>query len=461
MSCEDPSSARMIRSPKHLQKGTCIKCKTSKGKITIRHAVYCKECFFSFIRLKFRRGLEPYINADPLSSRTKLKASGNLTLALSGGMGSVALLDLIYSTYLTDTSPVGRMHRQKIWPQVYIVFVDLSAVYPEKDEMRDLGTQIQSLKQRYPEVEMISARIESVFDRDWWTSTGGSNVDSSSVDLKDSDLPFSSSLLHDDPVASFQKYLSSLPTSTSITASIDLFIRAILVHLASWTRSSHLLMGTSLTSLSVGLINCVSQGGGYHVHEEQEEVLDGIRIIRPLRDTSAKEVAYYAWWSGLDVPGRQRPTTLSGIKEQTRAFIFGLDRHYPSTVSAITKTCAKVEAKSSSEIVAQQCRLCRRPIQDGIDAWKHRIAIRERSATLEENPHFEASSSSLGRHLCYPCHTTLSSPNSRTSMATSNTILNLPVWTSLTPRSSSLVSNSDPISAPIPQAIEEFLLPAE
>jgi hypothetical protein len=59
-------------------------------------------------------------------------------------------------------------------------------------------------------------------------------------------------------------------------------------------------------------------------------------------------------------------------------FIVGLERDYPSTVTAITKTSAKVAPVSSDVVHVQQlCWLCRRPIQADLIGWRDRIAIRQ------------------------------------------------------------------------------------
>ena len=91
----------------------------------------------------------------------------------------------------------------------------------------------------------------------------------------------------------------------------------LLLHIAKSTISSHLLLGTSLTSLAISLISGISQGGGYNVREEAQEDWTppstsaeakekDIRLVRPLRDVGVKECGTYAWWRGLNVLGKEK-----------------------------------------------------------------------------------------------------------------------------------------------------------
>jgi len=90
----------------------------------------------------------------------------------------------------------------------------------------------------------------------------------------------------------------------------------LLLYSAASRRCSHLLLGTSLTSLSISLISSISKGGGYSVSEEAHEEWtyrqdtetsdQTVRVIRPLRDIGFKECAFWAWWSKLKIAGKHR-----------------------------------------------------------------------------------------------------------------------------------------------------------
>ena len=68
-----------------------------------------RPCFGPMVATKFRRTLEPHINATPDSGprRKALKAPGTLLLGLSGGLGSVVLLDLVNRSYFPSYNQTG------------------------------------------------------------------------------------------------------------------------------------------------------------------------------------------------------------------------------------------------------------------------------------------------------------------------------------------------------------------
>lgn len=176
------------------------------------------------------------------------------------------------------------------------------------------------------------------------------------------------------------------------------------------------------------------------------ELTPPIRIVRPLRDVGMKECAIWAWWCGLRVVGRERYLGGSqGIGSLTRNFITGLERDYPATVSTIARTCAKLTPKEGSDGI---CLLCERPVQHGVQEWKSRTSIRSYNDTPflssgQERPSHLANatdrpqhrpepspSSHLTPHLCYACHTTLTSRSSRGNVkqTSDSKVVPLPLW---------------------------------
>lgn len=84
---------------------------------------------------KFRRCLDPCINEESSGSRrSALKASGNLIIGFSGGLGSTVLADIICKTYFTreEQDPGGKDHprNKHAWAQGYACHVDISGAFP-------------------------------------------------------------------------------------------------------------------------------------------------------------------------------------------------------------------------------------------------------------------------------------------------------------------------------------------
>lgn len=426
----------MPRKPKFDNLRVCVKCRTSEGNIVIRHAVYCKECFTPLITTKFRRALEPHINYLPDGPRrSALKPSGDLLVGFSGGLGSTVLLDLVHRIYIakrrTENGSGGKAHPKttRVWKNVRVCYVEICDAFPG---MRDRTAEIEAAVGRYEGFEFIPLRIQDAFDPCWWeTASGGSSKSPPpwAVDLSNEELFVSPSPSESTPLASLHAYLQSLPTPTAIPATISTFTRLLLLYTARANASSHLLLGTSLTSLSISLISSIAQGGGFVIpQEEQEEWVPfseehsnnsasngqwkgEVRILRPLREIGMKECAAWAWWNDLNVIGKESfassRQTIAGL---TKDFIVGLEKDYPSTVSTIARTCGKLAPKDDA---GSLCVLCERPAQKMVHEWKSRISIRSSS---DQKSIQTDSPASLTSRLCYSCHTTLTSRSSRSAI---------------------------------------------
>lgn len=134
---------------------TCVKCKANAGNVVVRHSVYCRcatprlvvfhkilttlrACFVPQMTYKFRRSLEPYVNAKPDGPRrTALKPTGNLLVAFSGGLGSTVLLDLVNRCYVSPdpsllTADGGRDHprHERVWKRVFVCYVECCDALP-------------------------------------------------------------------------------------------------------------------------------------------------------------------------------------------------------------------------------------------------------------------------------------------------------------------------------------------
>ncbi|KAG5652117.1 hypothetical protein H0H81_006254 [Sphagnurus paluster] len=504
-SCGNPQAEEdtlMLRRTKFDRSKDCVRCKERAGNVVVRHAVYCKTCFVPLIAVKFRRALDPHINPLPDGPRRKgLKAAGSLLLGLSGGLGSSVLLDLVNRTYF-DFSPDagggddvksgagvkseprgGRDHPRNasVWPAGRVCYVETCAAFPGA---RDRTEHVRRVVAAYDRLEFVPLRVEDAFSSAWWARVGGAPASKDlGVDITNQDLILSAaSTPHDasesesdTPASRLQRYIRALPTQTAIPSAVHTLTRVLLLYTAAATGASHLLLGTSLTSLSVSLIAGIAQGGGFAVREEAQGVWvpgvrvgaggsgsangnghenGAVRVVRPLRDIGMKECAMWAWWHRLVVVGREKfPGAKQSIGPLTKEFIVGLERDYPSTVSTVARTCAKLAPKKGSATTTNNnnnnnnniCMLCerqplsgllttssstpQRPAQDGVQDWKARISIRSfadaGSFATYRPPHFPerdlsitpspapTPAPSLTPFLCYACHTTLTSRSSR------------------------------------------------
>jgi len=93
---------------------------------------------------RFRKSLEPSINPPVKSDsavplRPYLKASGNLLIGFSGGVGSSVLLDLVHESYFVPERPVVatkgtragtiQSKRSEVWKKAAVVYVELAEAF--------------------------------------------------------------------------------------------------------------------------------------------------------------------------------------------------------------------------------------------------------------------------------------------------------------------------------------------
>lgn len=108
-----------------------------------------RECFTPIVDMKFRKALEPSVNARAgTSKRPKLKASGNLCLGFSGGLGSSILLDIVHNTYFFSRPPlddsgkprggINHPRNASVWPSCIVCYVETCGAFAGVSRDHDL-----------------------------------------------------------------------------------------------------------------------------------------------------------------------------------------------------------------------------------------------------------------------------------------------------------------------------------
>lgn len=139
------------------------------------------------------------------------------------------------------------------------------------------------------------------------------------------DLPITHSISRSTPTSSLLAFLAAQPSASARVTALRTLTRLLLQHTALHTSSSHLLLGTSLTSHAVGLLDAVAHGAGFAIRQVAEETWRGVRIVRPLREIADKEVAAAVWWRRVEVmPAsvRMGMSEQNGITHLTKSKLF-------------------------------------------------------------------------------------------------------------------------------------------
>jgi cytoplasmic tRNA 2-thiolation protein 2 len=93
-----------------------------------------RDCFLPSLRYKCRRSIETHFGTR---KRSALKASGNLLLGFSGGLGSTVLLHLISETYFAPErvpqSTGGAsvpLKKGNVWNKGIVCYVEVCGAFP-------------------------------------------------------------------------------------------------------------------------------------------------------------------------------------------------------------------------------------------------------------------------------------------------------------------------------------------
>ncbi|XP_077469022.1 cytoplasmic tRNA 2-thiolation protein 2 isoform X2 [Stigmatopora argus] len=139
----------------------------------------------------------------------------------------------------------------------------------------------------------------------------------------------------------------------------------LLVHTARCEGYSKLMLGDNCTRLAVKLLVSISLGRGAQVAQDtnfSDSRYGDIISVRPMRDYSAKEIAFYNHI--FNVPSVFSPNLNTKIKEKasiqhlTESFINKLQVDFPCTVSTVYRTSEKLQTTCMSSSYTNTCDRC-------------------------------------------------------------------------------------------------------
>ncbi|XP_061692192.1 cytoplasmic tRNA 2-thiolation protein 2 isoform X2 [Syngnathoides biaculeatus] len=172
------------------------------------------------------------------------------------------------------------------------------------------------------------------------------------------------------PESQTQLLQQLIDCSRTLTAKEDILSilrHHLLVHTARCEGYKKLMFGDNCTRLAVKLLSSISLGRGAHLAQDtsfSDSRYGDIVSLRPMRDYSSKEIAYYCHI--FSVPSVVTPNLQTKNKEKasiqrlTESFVNKLQVDFPSTVSTIYRTSEKLQTtwKSTSANSWDRCLLC-------------------------------------------------------------------------------------------------------
>lgn len=165
-----------------------------------------------------------------------------------------------------------------------------------------------------------------------------------------------------------QQLMASVKTQTAREELLSTLRLHLLLHTARSEGYSKLMLGDSCTRLAVKLLSNISLGRGAQAALDtgfSDSRYGDIIAVRPMRDYSAKEIAYYNHLFNVPsvfIPGLDFKTSdKDSIQRLTESFVTKLQADFPSTVSTIYRTSEKLQTacKAPSALDdSPRCVLC-------------------------------------------------------------------------------------------------------
>ncbi|KAG7214364.1 hypothetical protein INR49_023075 [Caranx melampygus] len=201
-----------------------------------------------------------------------------------------------------------------------------------------------------------------------------------------------------------QQLISSAKTLTARQDLLSTLRHHLLVHTARTEGYSKVMLGDNCTRVAVKLLTSISLGRGAQLAQDtgfSDSRYGDIILVRPMRDYSAKEIAYYNHMfrvPSVFIPGLDTKTTdKASIQRLTESFVTKLQADFPSTVSTIYRTSEKLQTACKNSSTAEQadrCLLCMCALDTAVEnasafqstLTSEQLSQRKSSAATTETP---------------------------------------------------------------------------
>ena len=363
--------------------GSCLKCKKQDVEVvSARKDSYCRECFIIFAKSKYRRAIDAF--------RLDLgqgDANPRLILAVSGGMSSTVLVDLVYTAVQRTR---GRYHMP--------VILHINDLEYYQEDSNHIANSLSYIKENYPDMDFVERSMVEV-DRYMTSSvhltpdhtTGNSHVEAL-----------------DDLTSPLKECIAALPSRTSQEDVLALYRERLILETAKERDCAGILFGNSATSLAAKTLSLTAKGRGYALPwETADHALShsGIWSIRPMKGLLRSEVRTYAQLIGVPLPSPSISTSgkPTSIDHLTQRYFENLETQFPSLVATVVRTTNKLVEPVAREKALGDCKICGMSYQEGARKWLRDITVTQPAP----NPEITDESSILGGQVkedfCYGC----------------------------------------------------------
>ncbi|KAG7999860.1 Cytoplasmic tRNA 2-thiolation protein 2 [Nibea albiflora] len=347
----------------------CGKCKEATAAVVIRAGdTYCRDCFKEYFVHKFRAML----------GKNRIIFPGEkVLLAVSGGPSSCSMLSQVQEglsqnahkklrflpgiIYIDEGGAVGQSVEERRRTVAELQALFRATGFPfhivPLEQVLDLPGSVVTVAPS-PSEQPASA-YKAAVDH-FIQSDGGSRLtpqnqqETSHPDVQESHTQ------------SLQQLIASAKTLTAREDLLSTLRHHVLVYTARTEGYSKVMLGDNCTRLAVKLLTSISLGRGAQLAQDtgfSDSRYGDIILVRPMRDYSAKEIAYYNRMftvPSVFIPGLDTMTTdKASIQRLTESFVTKLQAGFPSTVSTIYRTSEKLQTVCRSSSTADlRCLLC-------------------------------------------------------------------------------------------------------
>ncbi|XP_068455473.1 cytoplasmic tRNA 2-thiolation protein 2 isoform X2 [Clinocottus analis] len=358
----------------------CVKCKEATAAVVIRAGdAFCRGCFKEYFIHKFRA---------MLGKNRVLFPGEKVLLAVSGGPSSCSMLSQVQEGLRQNA-------HKKLRFSPGIVFIDEGgAVGQPLEDRRRTAAELQAAFKAtgFPFLvvpleqvldlpgSVVAAAAPSARAAGAYKAAVGRSDHSDGVGCRAAPPEREATPPAATPPAAtppereatppgrtllLQQLIGSAETQTAREDLLNTLRQHLLVHTARSGGYSKVMLGDSCTRLAVKLLTSISLGRGAQLTQDtgfQDSRYGDVTLLRPMRDYSAKEIAFYNRLFGVPsvfTPGLDTKTTdKSSIQRLTESFVTKLQADFPSTVSAIYRTGEKLQSACRSSSSVEPCERC-------------------------------------------------------------------------------------------------------
>uniref|UniRef100_G3NDD1 Cytoplasmic tRNA 2-thiolation protein 2 n=1 Tax=Gasterosteus aculeatus aculeatus TaxID=481459 RepID=G3NDD1_GASAC len=350
----------------------CVKCKEGTAAVVIRAGdAFCRVCFKEYFIHKFRA---------MLGKNRVIFPGEKVLLAVSGGASSCSMLRQVQEG-------LSQNAHKKLRFSPGIVFIDEGgAVGQAVEDRRRAAAELQAVFTATG-LPFVTVPLEEVLDLPSSVLAAASLVASGTGAYKAAVGDFvrsgaagcRTSLdperrapadVQESRTRSLQQLIGSAKTLTAREDLLSTLRSHLLVHTARSEGYSKVMLGDNCTRLAIKLLTSISLGRGAQLAQDtgfSDSRYGDILLVRPMRDYSAKEIAYYNRLFGVPsvfIPGLEtKATDKSSIQRLTESFVTKLQADFPSTVSTIYRSAGRRRAHEHgpcrrASICGSRCKHC-------------------------------------------------------------------------------------------------------